>query len=113
MVTLADRLTTDLDKVFNTDELAVNITITRVSGGDIIIPAHFEQEWVSAGAAEWGADIGVPQEIFIAHPMALVKTSDTTGVAKGDTVTIGTDVYKIKEIQHGKVNTTELIMWEP
>jgi len=111
MVTLAGRLTTDLDKIFNVNELAVTITITRVSGGVVSIPAHFEKDWVSAGAAEWGADIGVPQEIFIGHPVALVKTSDTTDVAKGDSVSVGADNYKIKEIQHGKTGTTDLIMW--
>jgi len=115
MVTLSDRVTTDLDRIFSTSDLAVTITITKAGGGVLSVPAHFEREWISAGAAEWTGDIGAPQEIFMPHPSAFVKTADISGVAKGDTLAAPGDAttYKIRELQHNGTGVTEIILWQP
>ena len=113
MVTLSDQVSADLTQIFSVDDLAETITITKSGGGVLNIPAHFEKSWVSAGAAEWGTDIGAPQEIFVPHPSAFVKTSDIPGVAKGDQLTANSENFKIRELQDDGTGITEIILWQP
>jgi len=112
VVTLATRLVSDLATIFNTDHLAVTATITKQGGGVITAPVHYEQEWVSAGAAEWGADVGMPQEVFFPHPVMFAKTSDLTGVTRGDDVSVSGASYNVKELQDDTTGVTMVVLWQ-
>lgn len=118
MVTLADRLTTDLGRVFSTSELAIDVTITHTDGSTRTFPCHFERDWISAGAAEYGADVGVPQEIFMPHPALICKDTDVNvgvgqlAVQKGETVTIGSETFRVRGLQPDGTGITEVVLWQ-
>lgn len=134
MVSLASRLTTDLTRVFSTGDLAVSAQVTHYEGAIRTFPCHFEQEWTSAGASEYGADVGYPQEVFIGQPALVCRSFDLLpktpyeaeffyyatnpyegmpAVGKGDVMVIDGVSYKIRAIQADGTGTTVIRLWQP
>ena len=96
-------LTSDLDTIFKTDELAQTATYIRQGYASAQIPAIFGNEYVVAqGSGEQG--------VGTSAPTALCKTADVPAAAEGDTLAIGGMTYHILEVQPDGTGVTLLIL---
>ena len=88
-------LTEDLTIFFETDEFAVVLTH---SGSDysVIFDAEYSGDEMMAGSL----------------PMAMLPTSDASGMAIGGSVTIGGQAYTIREKQQDGTGVTNMILEE-
>ncbi|HLB00905.1 MAG TPA: hypothetical protein VJO14_05935 [Bacteroidota bacterium] len=96
-------LTSDLETIFNTDELAQTATYIRQGYASAQVPVIFGNEYVVAqGPGEQG--------IGTSAPTALCKTADVPAAAEGDTLTIDGMTYRILEVQPDGTGITLLIL---
>jgi hypothetical protein len=96
-------LTSDLDTIFSTDELAQTASYVRQGYPSAQIPVIFGNEYVVARGSE---EVGVGTSA----PTALCKTADVPAAAEGDTLTIDGMTYHILEVQPDGTGVTLLIL---
>jgi hypothetical protein len=93
----------DLDTVFNTDELAETATYTRSGFPPTFIPVIFENEFsVTNEIGETGMGVSAPQ----AH----CKTVDVANASRGDTLVVGGTTYYVQEVRPNGTGVTTLIL---
>jgi len=111
MVTLAARLSSDLDAIFNPSHLAVSATITKSDSSTITINVHFERDWVNAETAVWGTNVAGEQLVDQEIPAMHCKTSDLVGVVKGNTVLVDGQTFRIRDIQNNGTGVSLVYLW--
>lgn len=97
-MTLKADLLADLDELFDTDEFAIEVTLT----GGTKINGIFDDEFRGVNIQDG--------EIRTTAPQVLCKSSDVSGVALGNTVTINSIAYKVIERQPDGTGLTTLIL---
>jgi hypothetical protein len=95
----------DLEMLFDTDELAKTATYTRSGYPSVLIPVIFE----SPGA---NAPLAGGMEYETASPKVLCRTADVLNVAHGDTVTVDAKVYKVIGVSPDGTGITTLTLSE-
>lgn len=96
-MTLKSDITSDLDTFLDTDEFAVSITYNSTT-----IKGIFDDEYKGVNA--------LTGEIEATAPQAIVKTSDVSGIAHGNTLTINSTTYYVIGIQQDGTGLTILIL---
>lgn len=97
-MTLKTDLLSDLDEIFDTDEFAVEATLTGGIKIKVIFDDEFRGQNIESG------------EIRTTAPQVLCKSADVSGVALGNTITINSVAYKVIERQPDGTGCTTLIL---
>jgi len=86
-------MTEDLDVFLDTDDFATEATINSATVLGILGNEFVQVDFVESS-----------------KPAFECKSSDITGIAHGDTVTVGSDSYKVRGIQPDGTGMTKLIL---
>ena len=90
-MTFKTQLATDMDAFFNTDEFAESVTYTPFGGSAQTITARLTDEDPTIQTPAPSKDSAI----------LIVKYSDSTAPAKGDTFTINSETWYLVEIVQG------------
>ncbi|HUX58126.1 MAG TPA: hypothetical protein VMV77_14205 [Bacteroidales bacterium] len=101
---LPDQIESDLDTFINNDDFAIEITYTPSGGDPVVISGIYDNETE-------GFNIQTNQ-LEAGGPKILVKDSDITGVAIGDTVIKDSITYYIRGIAPDGSGMTVLTLSE-
>lgn len=94
----------DLETIFNTDEIAEDAAYIRAGFPAVTIPVIFEDPFV---AIQGLGDAGVGGTV----PVARCKTTDVANASRGDTLKIDDVTYYVQEVQpDGRPGVTLLIL---
>ncbi len=96
-MTFKDDLLNDLDIFFNDDEFAIEVTYNLVTFNGIYDNAFIEDQQGQI-------------QIETLEPQIMVKTSDVTGLTHGETMTVNSVAYKVKEIQPDGTGITRILL---
>jgi len=101
---LLDEIESDIDTFVDTDDFAVSVTYTPNGGDPSTISGIFDNE-TEAFNTQTG-------EIEAGGPQILVKDSDVSGVAKGDTIVKDSTTYYVRGIEPDGTGMTILKLSE-
>lgn len=96
-MSLKDDILTDLDTFLDTDEFGV-----EVAYGSGIIKGIFDNVFIADQQGE--------VDVETLQPQVTVKTSDVSGIAQGDTMTIDSVDYNVIGIQPDGTGLTNILL---
>ena len=94
-MTFADDMLTDLDNIMNADEFGIAAVVDGDAVTGIFDNNYVEIEGVSG-----------------TYPVLTCKTSDVSGAAQGDVVTVNSTSYRIASVQPDGTGVTQLVLEE-
>lgn len=96
-MTLKDDLTSDLDIFLNNEEFAIEVTYNLTTFNGIYDNAFIDDQ-----------QGGIQAETL--DPQIMVKTSDVSGLTHGETMTVNSVAYKVREIQPDGTGLTRILL---
>lgn len=97
-MSLASRLTSDLDKFLNTSQFAKTAVIGSGTRNQVSINGIFENEYIES------------VDVNSLTPTFLCKTSDLTNIKVGNNLTVDNTDYKIRDPQQDGTGLTLLVL---
>ncbi len=97
IMALKDDILSDLDVFFDADEFAVPVTYNSLTFNGI-----YDNTFAEDDQGEIQVDT--------LNPQIMVKSSDVTSLAKGDTMTVNSIAYKVRSIQPDGTGVTTIFL---
>lgn len=102
---MAVETATELAVFFEADDFAVTASYTPAGGSASNVNGIFDNEFFEA-------DAGGSVTIAIQQPRFVCRTSDVSGAADGDAITISGTDYTIRVVERSGTGTTTLVLEE-